>query len=197
MKTIVLASGNNGKIREIQNILGSDRVTLKPQSEWGFVEAEETGSTFIENAIIKARHAAERTGLPALADDSGLVVDALFGSPGVYSARFAGQHGRFDDHMAKVLELMKEIKDNQRTAYFYSVIVYIEHAKDPCPQIYEGRWDGLIAHEPSGDQGFGYDPIFYIPEYACTAAEMDPALKNSISHRAKALASMDYSTLLA
>lgn len=184
---IVLASGNSGKLREIQAVLDAQRFTLVKQSEFNVPDVAETGTTFVENAIIKARHAAELTGLPALADDSGIEVDALQGAPGVYSARYAGTHGEDDANNTKLLEELKNISDEQRTARFQCVIVYMRHAQDPMPIICEGSWEGKILHEISGANGFGYDPLFYVPTHGCSSAELDPAEKNRISHRAQAL----------
>ncbi len=184
---IVLASGNAGKLREIQAVLDNQRYQLVRQSELNVPDVPETGTTFVENAIIKARHAAEITGLPALADDSGIEVDALRGAPGVYSARFAGTHG--DDHAnnEKLLTDLKNVSDKERTARFQCVIVYMKHAKDPMPVICQGTWEGVILHELSGSNGFGYDPLFYVPTHHCASAELDAEEKNRISHRAQAL----------
>lgn len=184
---IVLASGNSGKLREIQAVLDQQRFQLLKQSEFNVPDVAETGTTFVENAIIKARHASQLTGLPALADDSGIEVDALNGAPGVYSARYAGEHGANDANNTKLLEEMKNVADAQRTARFLCVIVYMRHAEDPMPLIFEGAWEGEILHELSGANGFGYDPLFYVPTHGCSSAELDPAEKNRISHRAQAL----------
>lgn len=184
---IVLASGNSGKLREIQAVLDQQRFQLLKQSEFNVPDVAETGTTFVENAIIKARHASQLTGLPALADDSGIEVDALNGAPGVYSARYAGEHGANDANNTKLLQEMKNVADAQRTARFLCVIVYMRHAEDPMPLIFEGAWEGEILHELSGANGFGYDPLFYVPTHGCSSAELDPAEKNRISHRAQAL----------
>ncbi len=181
---IVLASNNFGKLREIQAVLDQHRFQLIQQSEFNISEAEETGTTFVENAIIKARHAAEHTGLPALADDSGIEVDYLQGAPGVYSARYAGDD---DANNAKILANLAEVPDAQRTARFQCVIVYMRFAQDPMPLICQGTWEGIITHELIGPNGFGYDPLFYVPTHKCTSAQLDPAEKNRISHRAQAL----------
>lgn len=186
-KKIVLASGNSGKLREIQAVLDAQRFTLVKQSELNVPDVPETGTTFVENAIIKARHAAKITGLPALADDSGIEVDALQGAPGVYSARYAGTHGEDDANNAKLLEELKNVSNEQRTARFQCVIVFMRHADDPMPVICEGTWEGLILQELSGANGFGYDPLFFVPTHKCSSAELDPAEKNRISHRAQAL----------
>jgi len=184
---IVLASGNSGKLREIQAVLDQQRFQLVKQSEFNVSDVAETGTTFVENAIIKARHAAEQTGLPALADDSGIEVDALNGAPGVYSARYAGEHGADDANNTKLLLEMKNVAEAQRTARFLCVIVYMRHAQDPMPLIFEGAWEGKILADLSGANGFGYDPLFYVPTHGCSSAELDPAEKNRISHRAQAL----------
>ena len=184
---IVLASGNSGKLREIQAVLNQQRYQLIKQSEFNVPDVAETGTTFVENAIIKARHAAKHTDLPALADDSGIEVDALQGAPGVYSARYAGTHGKDDANNAKLLQELKEVEDAQRTARFQCVIVYMRHAQDPMPLICEGTWEGKILHELKGPNGFGYDPLFLVPTHGCSSAELDPAEKNKISHRAQAL----------
>ncbi len=184
---IVLASGNSGKLREIQAVLDAQRFTLIKQSEFDVPDVPETGTTFVENAIIKARHAAKLTGLPALADDSGIEVDALQGAPGVYSARYAGTHGEDDANNIKLLHEMKDVENALRTARFQCVIVYMRHAADPMPLICEGSWEGMILHDLSGPNGFGYDPLFYVPTHKCSSAELDPAEKNRISHRAQAL----------
>ncbi len=184
---IVLASSNSGKLREIQAVLNQQRYQLIKQSEFNVPDVAETGTTFVENAIIKARHAAQLTGLPALADDSGIEVDALNGAPGVYSARYAGQHGENDANNAKLLQELKGVDDDQRTARFQCVIIYMRHAQDPMPLICEGTWDGRILHKPSGVNGFGYDPLFFVPTHGCSSADLDPAEKNKISHRAQAL----------
>jgi XTP/dITP diphosphohydrolase len=184
---IVLASGNSGKLREIQAVLDEQRFTLIKQSEFNVPDVPETGTTFVENAIIKARHAAKLTNLPALADDSGIEVDALQGAPGVYSARYSGIHGADDANNTKLLQEMKSVAEDQRTARFQCVIVYMRHADDPMPLICEGTWEGKLLHDLSGPNGFGYDPLFYVPTHDCSSAELDPDEKNRISHRAQAL----------
>ncbi len=184
---IVLASGNSGKLREIQAVLDEQRFTLIKQSEFNVPDVPETGTTFVENAIIKARHASKLTKLPALADDSGIEVDALHGAPGVYSARYSGTHGADDANNTKLLQEMKNVAENQRTARFQCVIVFMRHADDPMPLICEGTWEGKILHDVSGPNGFGYDPLFYVPTHDCSSAELDPHEKNRISHRAQAL----------
>ncbi|MEM7564108.1 MAG: RdgB/HAM1 family non-canonical purine NTP pyrophosphatase [Pseudomonadota bacterium] len=187
MKQLVLASGNPGKLRELSALLDDLGYLLKPQSDFAVVEAEETGTTFVENAIIKARHAAVETGLPCLADDSGIEVDALDGAPGVYSARFAGTPSDDTANNALLVEKMRSIPEALRTARYRAVIVLMRHAKDPSPMICEGSWEGVIQLEPKGEGGFGYDPYFYLPQYGCTSAELSAEEKNRISHRGKAL----------
>lgn len=185
LQKIVLASGNPGKIREIQAIL--DRHPIVPQSEFNVVDAEETGATFVENAILKARNAALHCKLPAIADDSGLVVDALNGAPGVISARYAGVGASDRDNMDKLLRELKGVPDAQRTARFICVMVFMEHADDPCPVIAQGVWEGRILDHAVGENGFGYDPVFWVPEQGCASAELPADVKNSLSHRGKAL----------
>ena len=184
----VVASSNAGKLAEFRDLLGEAGYEFVTQGELGVTDAEETGLTFVENALLKARHAARITGLPALADDSGLCVDALDGAPGLYSARYAGSHGDAQANIAKLLEAMKGVPRAQRTAHFLAVIVLLRHAGDPQPIIAEGRWSGLILDAPRGDGGFGYDPVFLDPENNLSAAEFDPAIKNRLSHRGRALA---------
>ena len=184
---IVLASSNSGKLNEIQAVLDQQRFQLIKQSEFDVSDVAETGTTFVENAIIKARHAANHSGLPALADDSGIEVDALYGAPGVYSARYAGQHGADEANNMKLLNEMKNVADKDRTARFQCVIVYMRHAEDPMPIICEGTWEGEILHNLTGPNGFGYDPLFFVPTHGCSSAELAPAEKNRISHRAQAL----------
>jgi XTP/dITP diphosphohydrolase len=187
---LVLASGNSGKLAELRELLGDDRFVLHAQSEFGIADAEETGLTFVENALIKARHAARATGLPALGDDSGLCVDALDGAPGLYSARYGGVHGDDARNISRLLEALQGVPDAARTARFHCVIVVLRSADDPRPIIAEGSWEGRILSAPRGDRGFGYDPVFLDPENACSAAELDPAIKNLISHRGRALAAL-------
>jgi XTP/dITP diphosphohydrolase len=182
---IILASNNAGKIREIQALL--DEHPIVAQSEFNVIEAEETGSTFIENAIIKARNAALYSGLPAIADDSGLVVDALDGAPGVISARYAGAGSSDLDNLKKLLKELEGVPAAQRTARFICIIVFMQHARDPSPVIAQGVWEGRILTEPAGENGFGYDPVFWVPERNCTSAELTSVEKNSLSHRGQAL----------
>ncbi|MGR9116171.1 MAG: RdgB/HAM1 family non-canonical purine NTP pyrophosphatase [Gammaproteobacteria bacterium] len=182
---IVLASGNPGKIREMQAILASHPIV--PQSQFKVQEADETGATFIENAIIKARNAALNCQMPAIADDSGLVVDALGGEPGVISARYAGPNASDLDNLEKLLEELKGVPMLQRTARFICVIVFLEHALDPCPVVAQGIWEGRILEQAVGENGFGYDPVFWVPEYDCSSAQLPGDVKNALSHRGKAL----------
>ncbi len=188
MKTLVLASGNAGKLKELQAMLGDLPLQIVAQGELGVSDVPETGLTFVENALIKARHASAVTGLPALADDSGLIVDALDGAPGLYSARYAGSPTNDAANNAKLLDALREVPAERRTARFYAVIVLLRHANDPQPLICEGSWEGVILDETRGSNGFGYNPVFLDPTHGLTAAEMDPAQKNAISHRALALA---------
>lgn len=185
MSSIVLASGNAGKIREIQAILQNDRIL--PQSQFNVVEPEETGSTFVENAIIKARNAARHCNLPAIADDSGLVVDALHGAPGVISARYAGVGASDQANLDKVLRELEGVADQQRTARFICVLVYLRHADDPTPIIAQGVWEGRILQRAIGENGFGYDPIFWVEQHQCSSAQLAPEQKNALSHRGQAL----------
>jgi len=185
MSSIVLASGNPGKIREIQAILQNDNIL--PQSQFNVLEPEETGSTFIENAIIKARNAALHCHLPAIADDSGLVVDALNGAPGIISARYAGVGASDQANLDKLLEDMNEVPEAQRSARFICVMVYLRHALDPTPIIAQGVWEGRILQQAVGENGFGYDPVFWVDACQCSSAQLAPELKNALSHRGQAL----------
>lgn len=187
---LVLASGNAGKLRELRALLEGGGVTVHPQADFGVADVEESGLTFVENALLKARHAARATGLPALADDSGLCVDALGGAPGLYSARYAGAHGDAAANIAKLLDALRDVPDAQRGAHFHAVIVLLRHAEDPQPVIAEGSWHGRILRAPRGADGFGYDPVFLDPGHDRSAAELDPALKNRISHRGRAMAAL-------
>jgi XTP/dITP diphosphohydrolase len=186
--TIVLASGNAGKLAELQRILAPLGVTLRPQSDYRVPEVEETGLTFVENALLKARAAAAHSGLPAIADDSGLEVDALRGAPGIRSARYA--EGGDAANNAKLLEALDGVPESGRTARYQCVLVYLRHPADPTPLICNGSWEGRILAAPRGDGGFGYDPLFWVPECGCSAAELDAAEKNRISHRARASAAL-------
>ena len=186
---VVLASSNRGKLRELQKILHQKNIALLPQSEYGVTDAEETGLSFVENAIIKARHACEVTGLPSIADDSGIEVDALNGDPGIYSARYSGIVGDGADEAnnAKLLKALEHVEEAERTARFQCVIVYLRHATDPVPLICQGTWEGRILTEACGTNGFGYDPLFYVPTHQCASAELPGKIKNAISHRGQAL----------
>ena len=185
MKTVILATGNQGKVDEMQRELKSFGFSVLPQSDFDIGEAVEDGLSFVENAIKKARYACLHTGHAAIADDSGLEVDALDGAPGIYSARYADGLGDAANNK-KFLEALKN--SNARTARYQCVIAYMRHAEDPTPTICQGSWEGSIANSASGSNGFGYDPIFYVSEFNCTAAELEPSQKKSLSHRAKALA---------
>ena len=186
----VVASSNQGKLREIRELLGGTGIEIVTQGELGVADADETGLTFVENALLKARKAARETGLPALGDDSGLCVDALGGAPGLYSARYAGKHGHPEANIDKLLHALRDVPDAQRTAHFYAVIVLLRHAEDPQPIIAEGLWRGRVLHERRGAGGFGYDPVFLDEEQGMSAAELDAELKNRISHRGLALAEL-------
>ncbi len=183
---VVLATGNPGKLREFEALLADLPFRLRPQSEFGLGSGAETGCTFVENAILKARHAARATGLPALADDSGLSVPALGGAPGVQSARYAGARASDRDNLEKLLAAMAGIEDAARAAVFVCVIVYLRTADDPSPLLATGTWHGYILREPRGTGGFGYDPVFGIAGRGCSAAELEPQDKNRISHRGQA-----------
>ncbi|BBV03179.1 XTP/dITP diphosphatase [Providencia rettgeri] len=190
MQKVVLATGNPGKVNELADLLRDFGIDIVAQTSLGVESAEETGLTFIENAILKARHAAAQTGLPAIADDSGISVDALGGAPGIYSARYAGEDATDEQNLIKLLEAMKNVPDDQRQAQFNCVLVYLRHAEDPTPLVFHGRWHGVITHERKGQGGFGYDPIFYVPELGCTSAELTKAEKQAVSHRGRALTMM-------
>lgn len=185
-KTVVLASGNAGKLREFAGLLKPLAMDVRAQSEWDVPPVAEDGRTFIENALIKARQASQHTGLPALADDSGLVVPFLGGAPGVHSARYSGVHGDSAANNRKLLDALKHEAGPGRTAYFYCAIAWLESADDPVPLVACGRWNGAIATELRGEGGFGYDPLFWLPAHGCTSAELDPADKARLSHRGKA-----------
>ncbi|WP_316366378.1 RdgB/HAM1 family non-canonical purine NTP pyrophosphatase [Candidatus Thiodiazotropha sp. CDECU1] len=184
---IVLASNNAGKVREINQLLVSEHITVVAQKEFSIPDAIEDGLSFVENAIKKARHAASLSGLPAIADDSGIEVDALNGAPGIYSARFAGPGATDEANLQKLLAHLKQTPDDQRNARFQCLLVYMRHAEDPTPIICQGTWEGQILTEPRGENGFGYDPIFYVPTHDCSSAELAPEIKNSLSHRGQAL----------
>ncbi|MCE5232604.1 MAG: RdgB/HAM1 family non-canonical purine NTP pyrophosphatase [Mizugakiibacter sp.] len=187
---IVLASGNRGKLVELGELLADSGIELVAQADLGVPDAEETGHSFVENAILKARHAARLTGLPALGDDSGLCVDALGGAPGLYSARYAGAHGDAAANIARLLRELDGVPAERRGAHFHCTIVLMSSADDPAPLIAEGRWHGRILEAPRGTAGFGYDPVFLDPAHGASAAELEPALKNRISHRGRALAAL-------
>jgi XTP/dITP diphosphohydrolase len=184
---VVLASNNKGKVRELSELLAGLHFEVLPQAQFNVSDADETGLTFVENAIIKARHAARLTGLPTIADDSGIEVDALNGAPGIYSARYAGKGATDADNNRKLLEALRDVPDRERTARYQCVIVYLRHALDPTPIICQGTWEGSILREPRGHGGFGYDPLFWVPTHGCSGGELEPAEKNRISHRGQAL----------
>lgn len=187
MQDIVLASSNPGKVREINQVLAGLNVIVRPQAEFNVIDAEETGLTFVENAILKARNAAQHTGLPAIADDSGLEVDALAGAPGIYSARYAGEGASDLENLEKLLDALADVPEENRSARFQCLIVYMRHADDPTPLICQGSWEGRILTAARGSNGFGYDPVFYVPTHNCASAELAAEIKNSLSHRGQAL----------
>ena len=187
---LVLASGNPGKLAELRDLLAGSGIELVAQCGLGIPEAAETASTFVENALLKARHAARLSGLPALADDSGLCVAALGGAPGLHSARYAGEHGNAQANNAKLLAALREVPAPRRQAHFPCTIVLLRAADDPAPLLAEGRWHGTILPAPRGDQGFGYDPLFLPDGHSLSAAQLDPARKNRLSHRGQALAQL-------
>jgi XTP/dITP diphosphohydrolase len=186
---IVLASSNQGKVREIGQLLAGLKLSVVPQSDFNVSDAEETGLTFVENAILKARHAAAHTGLPAIADDSGIEVDALNGAPGIYSARYASANGDGADraNLEKLLVELKDVPETLRSARFQCLMVYMRHEKDPTPLMFQGTWEGRILFEARGEGGFGYDPVFFVPSHNCSAAQLQPEQKNALSHRGQAL----------
>ncbi|MCK0154661.1 RdgB/HAM1 family non-canonical purine NTP pyrophosphatase [Alcanivorax sp. S6407] len=187
MEKLVLASGNKKKLAELQQLLAPLNIEVVAQSEFEVPEADETGTTFVENAIIKARNACKYTGLPAIADDSGIQVAALRGAPGVFSARFAGVGASDEKNNKLLVELLSDMPEVNRDARYVAVLVLMEHEDDATPIICQGTWEGEIVLEPQGDQGFGYDPHFYVPEKGCTAAQLPPQEKNAMSHRGKAM----------
>ncbi|EMO0472224.1 XTP/dITP diphosphatase [Pluralibacter gergoviae] len=187
MQKVVLATGNAGKVRELASLLNDFGLDVVAQTELNVDSVEETGLTFIENAILKARHAAKVTGLPAIADDSGLAVDFLGGAPGIYSARYAGEEACDRQNLEKLLDALKDVPDAQRQAQFHCVLVYMRHAGDPTPLVCHGSWSGVITREAAGSGGFGYDPIFFVPSEGKTAAELSREEKIAISHRGRAL----------
>lgn len=186
---IVLATHNSGKVREIQEMLAPATLQVFSLADLnvGKEEALETGPTFIENALIKARRACELTGLPALADDSGLVVEALYGAPGVFSARYAGPHATDEENVQKLLDALAPVPDEKRKAWFYCVMVFMSHIDDPVPLVAQGKWEGAVLRRPVGNNGFGYDPVFYVPKLHKSAAQLPLETKNKLSHRAQAL----------
>ena len=186
-KKIVLASGNKGKVKELAGLLSGLGIEVLPQSEFNLKEVAETGTTFVENAIIKARHAAKQTGLPAIADDSGLAVYSLGGEPGVYSARYSGDQATDQSNIIKLLDAMTDVPKDKRQAKFLCVLVYMRHSDDPTPIICQGEWVGEITTEQQGENGFGYDPIFWVKQQKCSSAQLSPEQKNILSHRGKAL----------
>ncbi|MCG9641345.1 XTP/dITP diphosphatase [Vibrio sp. Isolate34] len=190
MSKIVLATGNQGKVREMADILSEFGFDVVAQSEFNVSEVAETGTTFIENAIIKARHAAKETGLPAIADDSGLEVDFLNGAPGIYSARYSGEGATDEQNIEKLLDAMQGVETEKRTARFHCVLVLMRHENDPTPLVCHGKWEGRILTEKHGENGFGYDPVFFVPEDNCASAELESTRKKQLSHRGKALASL-------
>lgn len=187
---IVLASGNAGKVREINHLFTDYGIEVVPQSEFNVPEVPETGTTFVENAIIKARHAARFTGLPAISDDSGIEVDALDSRPGVYSARYAGEDCNDTDNNNKMLDELKGVAEKSRSARYQCLIVFMRNHNDPVPLITQGSWEGRILEAPQGDGGFGYDPIFYVPTHNCSGGELSLEVKNTLSHRSIALKAM-------
>ncbi len=193
MSKIVLATGNQGKVKELASLLATDQIEVVPQSDFNVPDVEETGTTFVENAIIKARHATKITGLPAIADDSGLEVDALNGAPGVYSARYASditENPTDNDNTNKLLAALENTPDKQRSARFHCVLVYMQHENDPTPIICHGVWQGSISREKQGEQGFGYDPIFWQDDLQMSSAQLPRDIKNNLSHRGQALAKL-------
>lgn len=190
MDTMVLASGNQGKLKELQQLLAPVNIQVVLQQQFDVQDVEETGLSFVENAILKARHACLHTRLPALADDSGLEVDALQGQPGIYSARYSGPGASDDSNNQKLLSALEGVADEQRSARYRCVLAFMRHAEDPCPLILQGSWEGSILHQPRGSSGFGYDPLFLVPGQHCSAAELSPQLKSQLSHRAQAMAGL-------
>jgi XTP/dITP diphosphohydrolase len=187
MSKIVLASGNQGKLREFAQLLAPLNIDIVPQSELNVVEAEETGLSFVENAILKARNACQQTGLAAISDDSGIEVDALRGAPGIFSSRYAGNGATDKDNIDALLTALKEVPETERSARFQCVMVYMRHAEDPTPLICQGTWHGQIMMQASGQGGFGYDPVFFVAETETSAAELTPEQKHAISHRGQAM----------
>jgi XTP/dITP diphosphohydrolase len=187
IEKLVLASGNQGKLREFSQLFADKNIQVIPQNEFDIIEAEETGLSFVENAILKARNACKFSGLPALADDSGLEVDALQGAPGIYSARYAGSDASDKENYLKLLGALKDVPEEKRSARFQCVLVYMRHENDPTPQVFQGSWEGQILTKPSGAEGFGYDPVFFVPSENCSSAELSKERKNALSHRGQAI----------
>lgn len=187
MNTIVLASSNKGKLREFSELFEPINIDVVPQAEFGVPEAEEIGLTFVENAIIKARNAAEHTGLPAIADDSGIEVDYLLGAPGIYSARYAGENASDEDNLNALLAALEGVPEQERTARYQCLLVMMRHSKDPTPLICQADWQGSILTAPVGEGGFGYDPIFWVEETQCSSAQLTAEQKHALSHRGKAI----------
>lgn len=185
--TIVLASGNKGKLREFRGLLSQVNMAVVPQSDYDVPEPEETGLSFVENAILKARHAARLSGLPAIADDSGLEVDYLNGAPGIYSSRFSGVDANDEKNNLKLLELLADVEEEQRNARFQCILVFMRHCEDPTPLICQGTWEGRIANKMVGTHGFGYDPLFFVRGQNCTSAQLTSEVKNTLSHRGRAM----------
>ncbi|MGE6512261.1 RdgB/HAM1 family non-canonical purine NTP pyrophosphatase [Vreelandella aquamarina] len=185
--TLVLASGNSGKLKEFNQLLSPLGLDVRPQAEFGVHDVEETGLTFVENALLKAREASRVSGLPALADDSGLEVDALHGAPGIYSARYAGEPKSDERNNEKLLAALSECAEGQRTARYWCVLVYLRHAEDPVPVIVQRSWEGEVLAHPRGEGGFGYDPLFWLPDQGMSVAELPSETKNRLSHRGRAL----------
>ena len=190
LRELVIATGNEKKLLELRALIGASGLRLRSQAEFDIAGADETGLSFVENAILKARHASHHSGLPALADDSGLEVDALNGRPGIYSSRFAGPQASDEQNNRKLLDALADIPDQQRGARFHCVIALMRHAEDPVPLICSGTWEGMILRGAAGEGGFGYDPLFLVPEYGCSAVELPAGVKNHLSHRALALAQL-------
>lgn len=189
-RQLVLATANKGKLRQFQALLAACEIEVQPQNQFGIEPVEETGLTFVENAILKARHAAAATGIPALSDDSGIEVDHLQGAPGIYSARFAGAGASDADNNRKLLEQLAGVAPEQRTARYQCVLVYMRHALDPTPVICQAAWEGYILEAPAGEGGFGYDPVFFDPRYQCSSAQLDSDIKARVSHRGQAMAQL-------
>jgi XTP/dITP diphosphohydrolase len=187
IEKLVLASGNPGKLREFTQLFSNKSIQVIPQNDFDTIEVEETGGSFVENAILKARNACKFSGLPALADDSGLEVDALQGAPGIYSARYAGADASDNDNYIKLLSALNDVPLEERSARFQCVLVYMRHENDPMPQVFQGSWEGQILTKPSGVDGFGYDPVFLVPSEGCSSAELSKDKKNALSHRGKAI----------